>query len=76
MKGVGPDLHPGAIGALCTSPACECLPQAAVILFYSNSSFIPSRLHGNFENFLVWLSSIESSTGMYGILALIGRLIA
>ena len=76
MKGVGPDLHPGPIGALCTSPACECLPQAAVVLFYSNSSFIPSRLHGNFESFLAWLGASEGGTGMYGILALLGRLIA
>jgi hypothetical protein len=75
VKGVGPDLHPGAIGALCTSPACECLPQAAVILFYSNSSFIPSRLHGDFEGFLTWLGSIEHGTGMHGILSLLSKLI-
>ena len=76
VKGVGPDLHPGSIGSWCTSPACECLPQAAAILFHSNSSFIPSRLHGDFENFLVWLGSIELETGMHGILSLLSKLIA
>lgn len=75
-KGVGPDLHPGEIGPWCTSPACESLPQAAVILFYSNSSFIPSELHGNFEGFLKWLCSIERGTGMHGILSLLSKLIA
>jgi hypothetical protein len=76
VKGVGPDLHPGPIGALCNSPACESLPQAAIILFYSNSSLIPSRLHGDFENFLIWLGSAESGTGMQGILLLLSKLIA
>jgi hypothetical protein len=76
VKGVGPDLHPGPIGALCTSPACEALPQAAVILFYCNSSFIPSTLYGDFESFLMWLVSVERSTGMHGILSLLRKLIA
>ena len=75
-KGVGPDVHPGPIGALCRSPACEALPQAAVILFYSNSSFIPSTLHRDWEGFLIWLVSVERGTGMHGILSLLSKLIA
>ena len=76
VKGVGPDLHPGQIGALCTSPACEVLPQAAVILFFSSSSFIPSTLYGDFEGFLMWLVSVDRGTGMHGILSLLSKLIA
>ena len=76
VKGVGPDLHPGPIGALCTSPACEALPQAAVILFYSNSSFIPSTLYGNLERFLTWLVTVEHGTGLHGIVFLLSKLIA
>jgi hypothetical protein len=74
-KGVGPDLHPGPIGALCTSPACESLPQTAIILFYANSSFIPSNLHGDFQGFLMWLGSVESGTGMHGVLKLLSYLV-
>jgi hypothetical protein len=76
VKGVGPDLHLGPIGAQCTSPACEALPQAAVILFYANSSFIPSSLHGHFEDFLMWLVSVDRVTGMQGILYLLSKLVA
>jgi hypothetical protein len=75
LKGVGPDMHPCPIGAQCASQVCEALPQAAFILFYSKSSYIPSELHGNFNQFVSWLHSIDGATGLHGILTLLGRLI-
>jgi hypothetical protein len=74
-KGVGPDLHPGPIGAQCTSQVCEALPQAAVILFYSRSVHIPSRMHEDFSKFAFWLHSVDEDTGINGILALLSKLI-
>jgi hypothetical protein len=73
-KGVGPDLHPGPIGAQCTSPVAEVLPQATFILFHTKSVHIPSELHGNFEQFTIWLHSIDITTGIFGILALLSKL--
>jgi superfamily II DNA or RNA helicase len=74
-KGVGPDLHPGPIGAQCTSQVCEALPQAAVILFFSRSVHIPARMHGDFGKFTFWLQSVDDDTGMHGILTLLSKLI-
>ena len=74
-KGVGPDLHPGPIGAQCTSPVREVLPQAVFVLFHTKSVHIPSELHGDFEKFIVWLHSTDKQTGIVGILAVLSKLI-
>jgi hypothetical protein len=33
-------------------------------------------LHGDFENFLVWLVSVDPGTGMHGIMYILSRLVA
>ena len=75
VKGVGPDLHPGPIGAHCGSQMCDVLPQAAAVLFYSKSVHIPSRLHGDFGKFAQWLVSLDNEAGMHGILVLLAKLL-
>jgi len=75
VKGVGPDLHTGQIGPLCSSQMCDVLPQAAAVLFYSKSVHIPSRLHGDFDKFVLWLATLDSEAGMHGILVLLSKLL-
>lgn len=71
QKGIGPDLHPGEIGAHCTTSMCDVLPRVVFILYHSNSGYIPSNLHGRPQMFLTWLTTIDTQSGLFGILLLL-----
>ena len=71
QKGIGPDLHPGEIGAHCTTSMCDVLPRVVFILYHSNSGYIPSNLRGRPQMFLEWLTTIDRQSGLFGILTLL-----